>query len=149
MKKTILCAVASTVLLANTAFAAEKAKGINPWTECGIGAIIFDDNHAAAAISNIIWDLGTTAVSSKISSEESCDGVKARTAQFIQDNYNQVIEETSQGSGEHLAAMLDMLDVDSEQQAEVVTAIRSDISSKIAADQSTPEVYYNVVMANM
>ncbi len=149
MKKIILSAVASTVLLANSAFAETKSTSINPWKQCGIGAIIFDENGVAAAISNIIWDLGTTAVSSKISSEESCEGVKAQTAQFIQDNYNQVIEETSRGTGEHLAAMLDMLGVDSAQQPEVVAAIRAEIAPKVAADQSNPEAYYNVVMANI
>jgi hypothetical protein len=149
MKKLTLCAVASTILLANTAFAADKADKINPWKECGIGAVIFDDNGTAAAISNIIWDLGTTAVSSKISSEDTCEGTHAKTAQFIQDNYNQVVEETSQGSGEHLSAMLEMLNIEGAEQATTISAIRSEIAPLVAADQATPEAYYNVVMSNI
>ncbi|WP_339386463.1 DUF3015 family protein [Vibrio caribbeanicus] len=144
MKKLTLCAFIASSLLAGNA-AAEKKPTINPWTHCGIGAMIFEDNGAAAAISNIIWDLGTTAVSSKISSEDSCKGKEVQTAQFIQDNYNQVIEETSQGSGSHLTAMLDMLDVEQGQQAQVIKTIRADVD----ADQNSPEAYYNVVMASL
>ena len=108
MKKLTLCALIASTLLAGNAIAEEKPT-INPWKHCGIGAMIFDDNGAAAAISNVIWDLGTTAVSSKVSSEDSCDGKEVKTAQFIQDNYDQVIEETSQGAGIHLTSMLNML----------------------------------------
>ena len=43
----------------------------NLFKECGLGAIIFGDdmNGVPAAISNITWDLGTTASSSKSSGE--------------------------------------------------------------------------------
>ncbi|MCC5879985.1 MAG: DUF3015 domain-containing protein, partial [Idiomarina sp.] len=41
---------------------------INPWQHCGIGAMIFDDNTTAAAVSNVIWDSGTTAFTSATAS---------------------------------------------------------------------------------
>ena len=59
-------------------------KKLNPWTDCGIGAMIFTSSGAAAAISNVIWDLGTTAVSSNVSSQNSCGSEQAKTAMFIQ-----------------------------------------------------------------
>ena len=36
------------------------------WRDWGIGGMIFSDTSWAAIISNIIWDLGTTATSSNI-----------------------------------------------------------------------------------
>ena len=146
--KLTICALVASTLLAGNAMAEGKTK-INPWKHCGIGAMIFDDNGTAAAISNIIWDLGTTAVSSKITSEDSCEGVEVKAAQFIQNNYNQVLEETSQGTGEHVTAMLDILEVEASQQPQVIASIRTKMATKVAAEQATPEAYYNVVMANL
>ncbi|WP_235956226.1 hypothetical protein [Grimontia sedimenti] len=51
--------------------------------------MIFNDIPAAAGISNVIWDLGTTAVSSNISSQETCEGSRVKAAMFIQDNFDQ------------------------------------------------------------
>lgn len=148
MKKLTLCALIASTFLAGNALAEEKPT-INPWKHCGLGAMIFDDNSTAAAISNVIWDLGTTAVSSKISSEDSCEGKEVKTAQFIQDNYDQVIEETSQGGGIHLTAMLNMLEVEESQQPQVLKTIRTEIAGQVMAKQATPEAYYNVVMASI
>ena len=148
MKKLTLCAlVASTLMAGNVA--AEDKPYVNPWKHCGIGAMIFNDNGAAAAISNIIWDLGTTAVSSKVSSVESCEGKEVKTAQFIQDNFKKVLEETSQGSGEHLTAMLNMLEVEGEQHQAMVKEIRSEVAKQVVAKQATPESYYNAVIATL
>ncbi|NDV92616.1 DUF3015 domain-containing protein [Alteromonas sp. 345S023] len=139
-------------LLTTTAFAGNVSAddNINPWKHCGIGAAIFDDNGTAAAISNIIWDLGTTAVSSKVSSADSCEGKMATAAVFIQNNFNNVIEETSQGSGAHLTAMLDILEVNEAARADVVTAVRAEMALSVAANEATsPEAFYNAVVANI
>ncbi|MDN3610238.1 DUF3015 family protein [Vibrio ostreicida] len=149
MKKlTLLAAVAGTFLTGH-AMAESNKDDINPWTQCGIGAMIFEDTAPAAAISNIIWDLGTTAVTSRISSEESCAGSKVKTAQFIQDNYDQVLEETSQGSGEHLVAMLEMLDVNSADQPQVIASVRAQVAENVVADQASPQAYYHAVIASL
>ncbi|OOE72764.1 DUF3015 family protein [Salinivibrio sp. ML290] len=144
MKKLMISAVAAATLFAGNVSAQQET--INPWKHCGIGAMIFDNNGAAAAISNIIWDLGTTAVSSKISSEDSCNGKRVEAAMFIQDNFNNVIEETSQGSGNHLNAMLDILEVSQDKQSQVITQVRSELSQK---SDIQPEQYYNTVIANI
>ena len=75
-------AIAATLMTATLSGQAMAQENINPWKHCGIGAIIFDDNGTAAAISNIIWDLGTTAVSSKVSSADSCEGKLVTAAVF-------------------------------------------------------------------
>ncbi|USD67238.1 DUF3015 family protein [Vibrio sp. SCSIO 43136] len=149
MKKMVLCSLVATVLCAGNVLAEEKKASINPWTQCGIGAMIFNDTGAAAAISNVIWDLGTTAVSSNISSQNTCEGSQVKAAMFIQDNYDQMIEQTSQGSGEHLTAMLHILEVDASEHSKVTQSIRSQMASKIVANESTPETYYQVVMASL
>lgn len=158
MKKLTLCALVASTLFAGNIIAdekpseekvAEKKSDINPWQHCGIGAMIFSENEVAAVISNVIWDLGTTAVSSQASSQDNCEGKEVKTAQFIQDNYDQVLEETSQGSGEHLTTMLDMLEVNANQQPAVLKSVRSEMANKVAANQSNPEAYYNVVMASL
>ena len=117
---------------------------INPWKHCGIGAAIFDDNGTAAAISNVIWDLGTTALSSKISSADSCNGKRTKVAMFIQDNFDVVMEQTSAGEGSHLTAMLDMLDVSADARNAVVANVRSAMAADVNA---APEAYFNALVA--
>ena len=128
--------------------------GVNPWKQCGLGAMIFDDNGTAAAISNIIWDLGTTAVTTKISSVESCNGKNAKTAMFIQQSYNNIIEETAQGQGKHLTAMLDLLEVDQQARASVLSDVRSEMAVIVsntnyatATRSQKAESYYNALVA--
>lgn len=141
MKKFAPIALAVAALSSN-AFAQDKAENINPWKHCGIGAAIFDDNGTAAAISNVIWDLGTTAISSKASSEDSCSGKRTKVAMFIQDNFDVVLEQTAMGEGEHVNAMLEILEVNQESKADVIAAIRSSVDA-----QTQPEAYYNAVIA--
>ena len=52
-KKIAMAATLMTATLSGQTLAQEN---INPWKHCGIGAIIFDDNGTAAAISNVIWE---------------------------------------------------------------------------------------------
>ena len=146
-KKIAMAATLMTETLSGQTLAQEN---INPWKHCGIGAIIFDDNGTAAAISNVIWDLGTTAVSSKVSSADSCEGKLVTAAVFIQDNFKKVMEETSQGEGEHLVAMMDILGVEQAERANVIAAVRADMAGVVAANaQTSPETYYNAVVANI
>lgn len=128
--------------------------GPNPYSDCGIGAAIFK-NDAGASISNVIWDLGTTAVISAVSSPETCEGKEVAAAQFIYETYASLEEQTARGEGEHLSAVLDILACDVQQQQEIVTAVRTDFSSLVAkSDYSTmsdlerSEQFYNIVMTN-
>ena len=148
MKKLTLCAlVASTLMAGNVA--ADESTYVNPWKHCGIGAMIFDDNSTAAAISNVIWDLGTTAVSSKVSSVESCDGKEIKTAQFIQDNYKKVLEETSQGEGSHITAMLNMLEIEANEHTDVVKSVRLAMAQQLQANNASAQTYYQALMASL
>lgn len=124
----------------------------NPWMECGIGAMIFTDIPVAAAISNIIWDLGTTAVSSNASSEDTCKGTSVAAARFIQETYANLEEDTAKGDGKHVRAMLNIAGCNAASQPAIISSIRSDfekvVSNENYADKSRTEKaqdYYHIV----
>lgn len=158
MKNIIVAAtVASAILASPISLAEEKAtkSGINPWTDCGIGAMIFQDIAPAAAISNIIWDLGTTAVTSAGLSEQTCEGANVKTAMFIQQSYNNIIEETAKGNGEHVTAMLDLLEVKHADRPAIMNNVREDMAQVVsqssyanATTAEKAEMYYNSLIAN-
>lgn len=136
-----LSLLAGLLLLSSNAMANSNIP-INPWKHCGIGAMIFNDNPTAALLSNIIWDLGTTAVSSKSSSDENCEGDRTIAAVFIQQHFNTLIEQTSQGEGEHLNAMLEILSVPHQDQVAVIASLRAEVNA-----DTQPETYYHALIA--
>lgn len=139
----MLKATLSAAILAGAFLAAPaKANDINPWQQCGLGAMVFPDNGTAAAISNVIWDLGTTAVSSNASSQENCKGANVKTAQFIQQTFPVLEQEIAQGEGEYVAAMLNVRGCEATAHADIVSAIRNDYADKPAADA---QALYNIV----
>lgn len=142
----------SVGLLSLASLASLEAQA-NPWAECGIGSVIFEDNRAASAISNIIWDLGTTAITSAISSEGTCKGKKLKTALFINQTYPNLEEETAIGSGPYVVAMLDTLGCNANAQGEIIRSIRQSYAkSAMSSDFNTmtrnekAENYYNIVI---
>ena len=146
MKKTILSAIICTALttVATTSSAAESnnTKKLNPWTQCGIGAMIFKETPVAAVISNIIWDLGTTAVTSNMSSKETCEGAGAKTAMFIQATMPQLEKEIAVGEGEYISAMLELRGCKAEEHAPMIKAIRQDYAVKPAKNAKE---FYNAL----
>ncbi|MDF3124246.1 DUF3015 family protein [Rheinheimera sp. 1928-s] len=142
--KLILVAATSAVLLSlvTTPSVQAQSGSINPWKHCGIGAMIFDDNGTAAAISNIIWDLGTTAVSSNISSDSSCKGSRVAAAQFINDTIVTIEEETVTGRGDHLTAMLNMMGCEAEAHPAIIDQVRTDLDLDIEEKTAKAEAYY-------
>lgn len=103
--------------------------GPNPFSDCGIGAALFD-NDAAAAISNIIWDVGTTAVVSATASPETCNGNEADAAAFIYESYDELLVESAHGQGAHLSTLMDILEVDAADRGVIINQVRADLSSK-------------------
>lgn len=90
---------------------AEEKKIRNPWKQCGIGAMIFTDEEdgTLAAVSNIIWDLGTTAMSSKVSSPDTCDRRQYSAAQFISVNHASLEVESARGETQKVAAISNLM----------------------------------------
>ncbi|MEO0576160.1 MAG: DUF3015 family protein [Pseudomonadota bacterium] len=117
----------------------EKAPGTgpNPFTDCGIGAALFPNTHWAAVTSNVIWDIGTTAVISATASPETCQGGSALAARFINEVYDSVLADTARGDGDHLVALMEIYGCESSVQGDIVNAIRSDVGTSISADGYT------------
>lgn len=83
----------------------KQGSGPNPYVECGIGAAIFPEVHWAAATSNVTWDLGSTALTSAISSPEMCNPKKVQTAQLIIDTLPDLEKDIALGDGEFVTAL--------------------------------------------
>jgi hypothetical protein len=134
-KITVLLLSVFALTLSSLAFAThghqEAGSGPNPYRDCGIGAAIFPRHHVAAATSNVIWDLGSTAVTSATMSPETCQNVHAKTAKFILDNYENLIEDVAKGEGEHLVAVLEIEGCSSEKQSHAITKVRGNMSEKV------------------
>lgn len=88
--------------------AVKPKPALNPWVDCGIGAMIFSETKWAAVTSNILWDYGTTAVTSASASPNTCESSRAKmdAALLINNSYEKLAEETATGQGEHLTALL-------------------------------------------
>jgi hypothetical protein len=135
-----LCAaflVAAGMAATPIASAAEQDKtpgsGPNPYTDCGIGAALFPNTHWAAVTSNIIWDLGTTAVTSATSSPQTCKGKNLQAAMFIGTTYDELAEETAAGKGRHLSAMLNLFGCSADRHAGAILQVRATMGKAVAA----------------
>lgn len=123
--KLSLAALAVSVVLAPQAQAREFA---DIYTECGLGAMIAPRNAAVAAVTNVTWDLGTTAVSTNISSPESCNGGEAKTAAFIGKSYDDLELEIASGEGKYVDTLESMTTKD-------MTDVRTEFSEFVGSDE--------------
>ncbi len=112
------------------------------YTDCGLGALIAPNNSAVAAVTNVTWDLGTTAILSNLSSEESCEGGKDRSAAFIFDAYPSIESDIAIGDGEHLSALLEIAGVDEAQKPELKASLREELAELAAADDYSSQTRY-------
>jgi len=76
------------------------------YTQCGIGGLIFGKiSPVLAVISNVTWDLGTTAALSDSLSPNLCGGQIVARAVFIKENFPSIEQDLASGRGEHLTAL--------------------------------------------
>lgn len=131
-------AVVSALLAMSSfsAFAEENAKapgsGPNPFSDCGIGAALFSETKWAAVTSNVIWDVGTTAVTSATASPETCSGKTVAAAMFINDTYEKLAEEAARGEGEHLTSLMNIFECDGARHAQAIEATRGAMADVVA-----------------
>lgn len=102
------------------------------YTQCGLGAMIAPTNDAVAAVTNVTWDLGTTAISSNISSPESCQGGKGKKAAFLHDAYAQIATDLARGGGQHLTTAMTLSGCQASSHAALATALRQDFAAATA-----------------
>lgn len=117
------------------------------YTDCGLGAMIAPTNDAVAALTNVTWDLGTTAISSDISCPESCKGGQAKVAAFIYDAYDYLETDLACGSGEYLDILAEIAEEDI-----AIDSLRDAFAAQVASDEyaamtrfEKAEALYNLV----
>jgi hypothetical protein len=137
MKKTLLAL--ALVAMPVTAHAGDKVQGsgANPYTECGIGAAIFSNTGWAAATSNVIWDLGLTAITSAIASPETCNAKKVKTAALILETLPELEKDVAMGDGEYITALADTMSC-SASKADIASDLRQSYGA-VVSDASYSE----------
>ncbi|MBL8523627.1 MAG: DUF3015 family protein [Betaproteobacteria bacterium] len=136
IKKLLLStSIAAVAALSSAgAYAQTKAAGSgpNPFSDCGIGAALFSETKWAAVTSNVIWDVGTTAVISATASPETCSGKRVVAAVFVNNTYAKLSEETAAGRGEHLTTVLNILECNGARHDNAIKGIRVAMKEAIA-----------------
>ncbi len=126
-----MVAISSNVL-AEESTSKAPGSGPNPFSDCGIGAALFPTVSWAAVTSNVIWDIGTTGLTSATASPETCSGKNIAAALFINDTYENLAEETAKGEGEHLTTLLNIFECGNNKQA-VISTLRSDMGESLSS----------------
>jgi len=138
MKRVYLTALVAFSLAAHT----EAREFADIYTDCGLGAMIAPTNDAVAAVTNVTWDLGTTAISSNASSEDTCQGGKVETASLIFEAYPEVEQDIARGSGEYLAALFSAAGCDAGSQAQMIGELRSELKELSAQSSYSANMRY-------
>lgn len=132
MHKRILMTAAVALAVALPGQAADRDREFaDIYTECGLGAIIAPRNAAVAAVTNVTWDSGTTAISSHATTPESCQGGQASAAAFILDAYPSLEQDLARGDGEHLVALMRIAGCDASVHPELAMALRAGFSGVV------------------
>lgn len=109
-----LAVIFFVTLIPTISFADEKKEagsGPNPYIDCGIGSVF--DNKYGASSSNVIWDLGSTAITSAVSSPENCKKGKVETSRLILETLPDLEKDVALGRGKYLSALTEVMDCDS------------------------------------
>jgi len=112
------------------------------YTDCGLGAMIAPNNSAVAAITNVVWDCGTTAISSNISCPDSCKGGQDRVAAFIYQSYDSIEQDLASGYGEYLDTLVDLVGYEAEQKPTFVASLRRDFADIVEASMYSDSTRY-------
>jgi hypothetical protein len=123
--------VSSLTLVASAA--SFNASAWNPFADCGIGAALFPTTKWAAVTSNVVWDIGITALVSGTASPETCNGKTLATAKFIIDNYDKLAENIAEGQGEYLSALYQVIDLKEEEHQKATLSIRQKMVTNITS----------------
>jgi hypothetical protein len=122
------------------------------YTDCGIGGMIAPRSDAVAAVTNVTWDLGTTAISSNISSPDSCSGGQAEKAAFIHDSYDALELDLASGHGTYLDALVALAGHEGQTQQRFIAGVRAGFAKLVAGPDyieqnrfAKAEALYNLV----
>ena len=142
MTKTI-AVLSSLCIFGASAFAEADREKPNPWLDCGIGAMAFpgDEHEPWAAVSNVTWDWGTTAVTSAVSSPDSCSGLSnVAMAAFVQTTFASLETDLAKGQGETLDALANVAGVEDAETFK--TELRTEYASLVASGEADARQLY-------
>lgn len=147
--KVLIVLLALVILIPGASISARSFAKM--YEECGLGGLIFleTDYPIVGMISNITWDLGTTATSSNVSN--TCANDSAKVADFIYESYVNLEEETVRGDGTHLQALLTIAGCQESARPMLIQSIRGEFSKSLMEKDyfgksrfSKSENYYNI-----
>ena len=125
------------------------------YQECGLGAVLSPNDPTIAVITNVTYDLGTTAISSNSSSPDSCHGGRGRIASLINKAYELLEADLASGNGKYLNTLTAMTVRDSQAQQQFKDALRKDFAKVVSAPGYTSkarfekeQMLYNLVYKN-
>ena len=161
MKKSLLMGSLVVALVLGTNLQAkdsDKSFG-QIYTDCGIGGLItspFSEgvgHDFFAVLSNIVWDLGTTAISSNISSVDTCaSGKKEKVAAFINSSYQELEKDLAKGEGVYLDTLVSMAKPENMDNTSYKTQLRTNFSNIVSSvdyekmnQYQKSESLYNIV----
>jgi hypothetical protein len=142
--KVLHSAGATLALLLACAQPASAREFADIYTQCGLGAIIAPNNDAVAAVTNVTWDSGTTAVSSDASSADSCKGGQKKTAALILEAYPQIERDLAAGTGKHLTALLAATGCKADTHASLAASLRSSLATKVGMPDYSSRSRYDL-----
>lgn len=135
MKKAVFTLTLASAVAAAMAPQVASARDFGDiYKECGLGAMLFpkEKDSTLAVITNVTWDLGTTAISSNISSPDTCQGGQAQKAAFIMETYPQLEKDLATGSGPHLKSLMAMSGCQQSVRADLGAALRNDFAKAVS-----------------
>ncbi len=148
LKSTLLAASVALMLSPSAASADADFGAI--YTQCGLGGIVGSavSNKSAsqviAIVTNITWDLGTTASTSYFSSQNTCMNKKVAIAAFINQSYEKLEKEIASGEGEYLDALANLA-TDQEKTTEYKVDVRTKFAKVVASVEYTSLSRYEKV----
>lgn len=134
MKKLALGTITTALLTVSSLTFAQS--GPNPFKDCGIGAALFANTPWAAVTSNIIWDVGTTAVISATASPETCSGSEYKTAVFINETFESLEQDLIQGEGEFVDTLATIMSCDAETKSTLTEEVRQNMATAPYAENA-------------
>lgn len=138
-KNFYLAPLASVTLAFSSAVVADERTFGQIYTECGLGGMIAPQTEGAAAVTNVTWDLGTTAITSHSTTPGTCMGGEARTAQILYDTHQLVERDIARGSGDHLQAVLESTPSPKSSYDELTERLQSDLEDAMTQDDWTEQ----------
>lgn len=157
LKKIVLVAAATLPLLmvsqAQAEITGKSGRTMEQvYKECGLGGLLLGKSSPIlAVISNVTWDLGTTAAISDSVSPETCLNGNTKAAVLIKEAFPSVEKDLAAGSGAHLNALNGLMSCEA-----ASAGVRQDyadytqtVNYQSATQDQNAAVLFNIVNQNM